>query len=42
MIEDARVHPLVRENLAIRDLDVIAYAGMPLIPAAATPSAASA
>jgi signal transduction histidine kinase len=31
VIEDARDHPLVRENLAIRDLDVIAYAGVPLI-----------
>jgi len=31
VIEDARVHPLVRENLAIRDLDVIAYVGIPLI-----------
>lgn len=31
VIEDAREHPLVRENLAIRDLDVIAYAGIPLI-----------
>jgi signal transduction histidine kinase len=30
IIEDARVHPLVSENLAIRDLDVIAYAGFPL------------
>jgi signal transduction histidine kinase len=30
VIEDAREHPLVRENLAIRDLDVIAYAGFPL------------
>lgn len=30
LIEDARVHPLVRENLAIRDLNVIAYAGVPL------------
>jgi signal transduction histidine kinase len=29
-IEDAREHPLVRENLAIRDLNVIAYAGFPL------------
>jgi signal transduction histidine kinase len=29
-IEDAREHPLVRDNLAIRDLDVIAYAGFPL------------
>ena len=34
IIEDARVHPLVRENLAIRDLDVIAYAGVPLTTAA--------
>jgi len=34
VIEDARVHPLVRDNLAIRDLDVIAYAGIPLITAA--------
>jgi GAF domain-containing protein len=33
VIEDARVHPLVRENLAIRDLNVIAYVGIPLIPA---------
>jgi signal transduction histidine kinase len=31
IIEDARKHPLVRENLAIRDLNVIAYAGIPLI-----------
>ncbi|HEV2149245.1 MAG TPA: ATP-binding protein [Longimicrobiaceae bacterium] len=31
VIEDAREHPLVRDNLAIRDLDVIAYAGIPLI-----------
>jgi signal transduction histidine kinase len=30
IIEDARVHPLVRENLALRDLNVIAYAGVPL------------
>src|SRR3954453_20541496 len=29
-IEDAREHPLVRDNLAIRDLEVIAYAGFPL------------
>ena len=29
-IEDAREHPLVCENLAIRDLNVIAYAGFPL------------
>jgi GAF domain-containing protein len=31
VIEDARTHPLVRDNLAIRDLDVAAYAGVPLI-----------
>ena len=30
VIEDARQHPLVSTNLAIRDLDVIAYAGFPL------------
>ncbi|RKQ88235.1 GAF domain-containing protein [Solirubrobacter pauli] len=34
VIEDARVHPLVRDNLAIRDLDVVAYLGIPLITAA--------
>jgi GAF domain-containing protein len=31
IIEDARTHPLVRDNLAIRDLNVVAYAGIPLI-----------
>jgi hypothetical protein len=31
VIEDARDHPLVRDNLAIPDLSVIAYAGIPLI-----------
>ena len=31
VIEDARTHPLVRDNLAIRDLDVVAYAGVPLM-----------
>src|SRR3954451_13863754 len=31
VIEDARETPLVRDNLAIPDLDVIAYAGVPLI-----------
>lgn len=30
VIEDARQHPLVKDNLAIRDLGVVAYAGMPL------------
>ncbi len=31
VIGDAREHPLVHENLAIRDLGVIAYAGVPLV-----------
>ena len=31
VVGDARVHPQVRDNLAIRDLDVVAYAGVPLI-----------
>ena len=31
IVDDAREHPTLRENLAIRDLDVIAYAGIPLI-----------
>lgn len=31
VVEDARVHPLVSENLAIGDLGVIAYAGVPLV-----------
>ncbi len=31
VIPDARQDPRVRDNLAIRDLDVIAYAGIPLI-----------
>jgi len=31
VVGDARAHPLVRENPAIRDLGVIAYAGIPLI-----------
>ena len=31
IVGDAREHPLVADNLAIRDLDVIAYAGMPLV-----------
>lgn len=30
LIEDASVHPLVRENLAFKELGVIAYAGVPL------------
>ncbi len=31
VVADAREDPLLADNLAIRDLDVIAYAGMPLI-----------
>ena len=30
VVSDARSHPLVRESLAIRDLGVVAYAGIPL------------
>jgi len=33
IIEDARDHPLVRDNLAIPDLGVVAYAGIPLMTA---------
>ena len=31
VIEDARAHPLVSENLAIQDLGVVAYLGIPLL-----------
>jgi signal transduction histidine kinase len=31
VIEDARLHPVLRENLAIDQLGVVAYAGVPLI-----------
>lgn len=31
IVEDARIHPLVHDNLAVRDLDIVAYAGIPLI-----------
>lgn len=31
VVEDARVNPLVRNNPAITELDVIAYAGMPIV-----------
>lgn len=31
VVSDAREHPLVADNLAVRDLGVIAYAGMPLV-----------
>jgi hypothetical protein len=34
VVSDAREDPVLRENLAIRDLDVIAYAGIPLIDSA--------
>ena len=37
VVTDARVHPLVRENLAIRDLNVIAYLGIPIFSAAGEP-----
>src|SRR3954471_6239000 len=30
IVEDARTHPLVRDNPAVRELGVIAYAGIPL------------
>lgn len=30
-VEDARIHPLVRDNLAIADLGVIAYLGVPVV-----------
>lgn len=30
VVTDARAHPLVRHSLAVRDLGVVAYAGMPL------------
>jgi len=33
IITDARVHPLVRDNRAIPDLGIVAYAGIPLITA---------
>jgi GAF domain-containing protein len=31
LVTDARKHPLVQRNLAIEDLDVIAYIGVPLV-----------
>ena len=33
LVSDAREHPVLRGNLAIRDMAVIAYAGIPLIDA---------
>ncbi len=31
LVDDAREHPLLKDNLAIRDMNVVAYAGVPLI-----------
>ncbi len=31
LVEDAREHPVLRDSLALRDLDVVAYAGVPLM-----------
>lgn len=31
IVDDAREHPVLKDNLAIRDMNVIAYAGIPLI-----------
>jgi signal transduction histidine kinase len=31
IVEDARKHPVVRDNLAVSDLGVIAYAGIPIL-----------
>ena len=42
VIEDARMDPVLCSNLAILDLDVIAYAGFPIVSPTATCSAASA
>jgi GAF domain-containing protein len=33
IVDDAREDPVLRDNAAIRDLDIIAYAGIPLIGA---------
>ncbi len=33
VVTDAREHPVLKSNLAVRDLDVIAYLGVPLIAA---------
>ena len=33
VVTDAREHPVLKQNLAIRDLDVVAYLGVPLISA---------
>lgn len=39
-VEDARTHPLVRDNLAVPDLGVIAYLGHPVYTPEGTPVAA--
>ena len=31
LVEDAREHPVFKDNLAVRDLGVVSYAGIPLI-----------
>lgn len=31
IVDDAREHPVLKDNLAIRDLDVVAYLGVPLV-----------
>ncbi|MDH3732392.1 MAG: response regulator [Gemmatimonadota bacterium] len=33
MVEDARQHPVLKHNLAVRDIGVIAYAGVPMATA---------
>jgi GAF domain-containing protein len=33
VVQDAREHPMLRDHLAIRDLDVVAYLGVPLLVA---------
>jgi GAF domain-containing protein len=33
VIEDARVHPLVDDNPAVDELDIVAYAGAPIVTA---------
>ena len=38
IIEDSRLEPLVQHNLAITDLNVIAYAGMPSFRCSTTSS----
>lgn len=34
IVDDAREHPVLKDNLAIRDMNVVAYAGVPLIDSA--------